>query len=72
MCVVSWKEFPVLLGIFTQSEDSREYAGFFPSVKDVHQVDEVDVRVSHSLKCPPGFSVDLDSQLLSSYLLTRI
>lgn len=37
-------------GVFTQSDDSGEYVGFSPSAEDVHQVNEIDVRVSDGLK----------------------
>jgi len=49
MNIVSRKEFPMLLGVFTQSNFSRECVGFFLSAEDVDQVDKIDMCASDSL-----------------------
>jgi len=50
MNIVSRKEFPMLNGVFTQSDFSREYVGFSMSARDVDQVDKIDMCASDSLK----------------------
>jgi hypothetical protein len=37
-------------GVFTQIDDSGEYAGLFPSAEAIHQVDKINVHVSNGLK----------------------
>jgi hypothetical protein len=50
MCIVSRKEFLMGNGVFTQIDDSGEYAGLFPSAEAIHQVDKINVHVSNGLK----------------------
>ncbi len=50
MNIVSRKEFPILLGVFTQSDHSREYVCFSMSAGDLDQVDKIDMCASDGLK----------------------
>lgn len=49
MCIVPWKKFPSRLGVLAQFNHSREYMNFSLSVEDIHQVNEIDMRLSDSL-----------------------
>ncbi len=64
ICVVLWKIFSILLGVFTQSEHSREYFGCSLSAEDIDQIDKIDVGSSDGLEYPwlfnrPGLSIFL-------------
>ena len=62
MCIVLRKEFSIFLGVFAQSDHSRKYADFLPTVEVIDQVYKINVLPSDDLQYPwlinkPGLSI---------------